>query len=77
MEIEKPRIGDARMNFIREELNEECGIKIMNYLNSIGVKNVLGKPLSYVITDVIINREKNYYLICRRGGEHEKFIRIV
>lgn len=73
MKIEKLRIGDAKMNFIREELNEECGIKIMNYLNSIGVKNVLWKPLSYVITDVIINREKNYYLICR-GAENMRKI---
>lgn len=64
------------MGFIRETLNEESGIKIMNYLDSIGIKNVLGKSLSHLITDVIINKERNYYLICRGGGEHEKDIRL-
>jgi hypothetical protein len=28
--LEKLKIGDVKMDFIREELNEECGIKIMN-----------------------------------------------
>ena len=47
VEIEKLRIGDIKMDFIREELNEECGIKIMNYLKD--------KPLKHTqnATDVL------------------------
>lgn len=51
------------MGFVREELNEERRKNEITYLNSIGVRNIYGESIGLLLSNVVVDRERNNFLI--------------
>ncbi len=51
------------MAFIKEYRSIRDEFPEWEYLNSIGVRNFLGKPIKNWTTKLVVDRENNYYLI--------------
>lgn len=51
------------MAFIKEYRSTRDEFPEWEYLNSIGVRNFLGKPIKNWTTKLVVDRENNYYLI--------------
>ena len=51
------------MAFVNELRSVRDPFPEWEYLNKIGVKNMFGEPLHHYTTSLVVDREKNYYLV--------------
>lgn len=65
------------MGFVCEHREIEEVFPEWEYLNAIGVRDMFGKPLRKSITSLIVDREKNYYLIGRGHTNPNRDIRAI
>ena len=65
MDNEMLAAGEKDMRFVKEFRKVRDPFPEWEYLNKIGVRDFRGKPLRKYTTELVVDRENNYYLIGR------------